>query len=236
MFNFGKKYTFAKDEKITFDGRVLYRVQALKDFGKYRKGAIGGYIEHEHNLSQEGDCWVDDDACVYGGAQVLQNAVVLENAVICGQAIIYGNAVISGNAKVCDNAKVCGNSRVYENALVCGNADLNNHLLYGSTMISGTIINSVARMDEKYTLTDKSITVRGHTLYRVKALKNFGNVKKGDLGGFVESRENLSTAGTCWVANNATVYGNAKVYGNAMVYGNAEVYGGARVGGYQHIR
>ena len=75
---------------------------------------------------------------------------------------------------------------------------------------------------KKYELTDETIEVYGTALHRIKALKDFGNVKKGELGGYVESERNLSQEGNCWVYGNALVYGNAKVCGNAEVCGNAD--------------
>lgn len=80
---------------------------------------------------------------------------------------------------------------------------------------------------KKYELTDETIEVYGTALHRIKALKDFGNVKKGELGGYVESERNLSQEGNCWVCDNARVYSNAKVFGNAEVCGNAEVFGNA---------
>ena len=80
---------------------------------------------------------------------------------------------------------------------------------------------------KKYELTDETIEVYGTALHRIKALKDFGNVKKGELGGYVESEYNLSQEGNCLVYGNAKVYSNAKVYGNALVYGNAKVCGNA---------
>ena len=61
------------------------------------------------------------------------------------------------------------------------------------------------------------------TLYRIKSLKDFGDVKKGDIGGYIEKEYNLSHDGNCWVFDNAWVSGNAKVYDNAWVSGNAKV-------------
>ena len=84
---------------------------------------------------------------------------------------------------------------------------------------------------KKYKLTNEAIQYQGKTLYRIKALKDFSNVTKGDLGGYVESESNLSHDDTCWVYYNAKVYDNAKVYGNSMVYGNAIVYGNSVVCG-----
>jgi carbonic anhydrase/acetyltransferase-like protein (isoleucine patch superfamily) len=89
---------------------------------------------------------------------------------------------------------------------------------------------------KKFELTSEFITnIFGTKLFRIKALIEFGNVKAGELGGFVEKEENLNHEGNAWVYGNARVYGNAsvcddaRVYGNASVYGNAWVYGNARV-------
>lgn len=85
------KYEILKDEFIEFDGRKLYRIKALKDFHNVKKGKVGGYIESEQNLSQEGDAWVSGNAQVYG------------NAWVYGNARVYGNAQVSGNARVSGN-------------------------------------------------------------------------------------------------------------------------------------
>ncbi|MDE5977048.1 MAG: hypothetical protein K2G70_01080 [Turicibacter sp.] len=83
--------------------------------------------------------------------------------------------------------------------------------------------------------------------YRIRALKDFGNVKAGDIGGYIEKEENLSHEGDCWVYDSAKVYGHAKVCdsakiygcaeicGNAMVYGKAQVYGLSVVSGHSII-
>ena len=100
---------------------------------------------------------------------------------------------------------------------------------------------------KKYELTSETIKFNGVTLHRIKALKNFSDVKAGNLGGWVEKEENLSQTDNAWVYSNAKVYGNAKVFGNAkvygnavvcdnaMVYGNSEVYGDAKVYDYAWV-
>ena len=90
-------------------------------------------------------------------------------------------------------------------------------------------------MDKKYKLTKEMIEIDGRTLYRIKALRDFDNVKKGELGGFIEKEENLSHAGLCWVSENAKVYGRAMVRGNAEIYGNAKVFGYAEVFGHAKV-
>lgn len=85
--------------------------------------------------------------------------------------------------------------------------------------------------DKKYELTDSTIEYDEKTLYQIKALKDFADVKAGDLGGYIEKEDNLSHEGNCWIFDNAKVYENAKVYGNAKIYENATVGGEAKVFG-----
>jgi hypothetical protein len=108
---------------------------------------------------------------------------------------------------------------------------------------------------KKYKLTKERLEFDDVTLYRIQALRDFGNVKKGDLGGWVDCEENLSHKGLCWIGDEAQVYdtakvledaqvfekaciwdsaqvsGNAKIYGEACLCGDALVYGNAQVGG-----
>ena len=151
-----KKYKLTK-ENISYCGKTLYRIEALKDFGNVKKGDKGGYVEKEDNLSQEGNCWISDNAkvfdsalvsgdaevfgyaIVYGNAKVYDNtlvygnAKVFDNAYVYGDAYVYGNALVSGDAKVydyakvSDNAQVYGNAFVYDYAIVCGNAEVSGN-------------------------------------------------------------------------------------------------------------
>jgi hypothetical protein len=84
---------------------------------------------------------------------------------------------------------------------------------------------------KKYKLIKSDKTVFGKPLFQVQALVSFGDVKKGDKGGFIEGEENLSHEGDAWVFGDAWVSGNAWVYGSARVFGDAWVSGDARVYG-----
>lgn len=133
-----KKYEILMDEEntIVVYGKTLHRIKALKDFGDVKKGDIGGYIENEYNLSQEGDCWIYDDAMVFDNARVYSHAKVYDGAKAYSNAKVYGNAILYGNAIVCDNAMVYGNSRVYGNARVFGNAKVyDNAEIYGNAKV-----------------------------------------------------------------------------------------------------
>ena len=75
--------------------------------------------------------------------------------------------------------------------------------------------------NKKYELLqdDTVTTPSGETLYRIKALVAIGLlVSPGELGGYVESTQNLDIYGNAWVAGNAWVSGNARVFGNARMF------------------
>ena len=90
-------------------------------------------------------------------------------------------------------------------------------------------------MDKKYELTSETVNVNGHILHRIKALRDFSNVKVGDLGGFIEAERNLSYLGDCWIYDDAQVFGKAYVYENVRVYGDAQVFGSANISGKVQI-
>ena len=80
---------------------------------------------------------------------------------------------------------------------------------------------------KKYEFTGETKQVellfRTATLHRIKAVAEFGVVKIGDIGGWIEKEENLSHEGNAWVCGDAKVYGNAEVYGNAKVFSISHV-------------
>ena len=57
-------------------------------------------------------------------------------------------------------------------------------------------------------------------LFRVRALRDFGDVKAGNIGGYVAGEHNLSQKGLCWVGGNPRVFEKADVGANARVDGN----------------
>lgn len=131
------KYVILKDAKRVLEsGNFGCRIKAVRDIPRHgvKAGDIGGFVEHEGNLSQRGDCWIADDAEVSGNATVCDNAIVKgascvgDNAVVCNCArvgdfaIINGDAIIGDNARVKDGAYVCGHASVEENAVVCNTA------------------------------------------------------------------------------------------------------------------
>lgn len=99
--------------------------------------------------------------------------------------------------------------------------------------------------ERKYELTGETMQVQGvesHTLHRIRAVRSFGDVKAGDLGGWVETDgnykegrttrlPNLSHDGDCWLYGDAKAFAGANVNGNAQMRGLAQAFGNAVVGG-----
>ena len=84
--------------------------------------------------------------------------------------------------------------------------------------------------NNKYRLIPEDCKIKyGRKLYRIEALKDFGVVKAGELGGYIESENNLSFDGEAWVCENAKVFDDARICNDALINGNARIYGNAIV-------
>lgn len=71
-----------------------------------RQGDLGGFVQSENNLSQEGACWL------------FQSAIAAEDAVVAGDAQIRDLAVVRGNALVSGSAAVRNHSLVEDHAIL----------------------------------------------------------------------------------------------------------------------
>jgi carbonic anhydrase/acetyltransferase-like protein (isoleucine patch superfamily) len=198
-----KKFELTTEFITNMFGKKLFRIKALVEFGNVKAGELGGYVEKEENVSQDGNAWVSGDArvsgnaWVYGNARVYGNAEVSGDAWVSGNAWVYGNARVSGNAEVSGNAWVSGNARVYGDAEVSGNAWVSgNARVSGNAEVSGNAwVSGNARVygdawvsgDADYALVQGFGTeFRCTTFYRGKNKKIMVNCGcfHGDLEGF----------------------------------------------------
>ena len=71
--------------------------------------------------------------------------------------------------------------------------------------------------------------VQGHTLRRIVALRDFGDVKSGDVGGWVKSENNLSHKGKAWAHDESCIFGGACVMEDAQICDTVEISNKASV-------
>lgn len=129
--NKDKKYKLLKNDTIEYEGRTLYRIQALKETLIYKKGELGGYIQSEKNLSHDGSCWVEYNAMVFDEARIEDHALVRD----C--AMVYDFAIMENHSEIRDNAKLYGDARIEDEVIIRGNAKVYGHArLYGNASVA----------------------------------------------------------------------------------------------------
>lgn len=197
-----KKYELLTDKTIELKGRTLYRIRALRDVGLVKAGSIGGYVESENNLSHFDDCWIYNNAKVYGGALVSDKAKVLNDARVYGDARVCEDAIIDAVARVFDNALVRGRACVTGQAMVCGFARIseNAYVSGNSRVFEEAWVSGRARIT-------KSASVHGEAqVYQLAMVSDHAHV-----------------------FGKAHIFGNAKVFDKAQVAGYCLLSGEAYI-------
>ena len=142
-------------------------------------GDLGGFVQSEENLSQDGPCWVfqnaiaAEDAVVAGNAQIRDHAVVRGSALISGKAVVLNHSLVEDRAivtagVVAGDSRVAGNARItkspwtqaaphVESSLVYGDISGNVRLTSGAQVLPGQIFDNPT-LDELH-ITDEHIKI-----------------------------------------------------------------------------
>lgn len=155
------KYKLTKNTKIV-DGVTLHQIVCTRNiWGKachISEGSSGGWVESEKNLSQNGTCWVDDNACVFGNAIISDDAIVADDAIVKDSAVVKDNATIMGQSKILNNSVICGK------ASCCVNSIVKNHAFISDALISkDAVICDNAHIEGKHSIYG---TVRGDAIIK----------------------------------------------------------------------
>lgn len=167
------KYALTEKTK-TVQGHTLHQIIALEEINPFvSKGSVGGFIENEYNLSQEGECWVYNDACVWGDAKVYSNASVRKNAKVYGDALVkdyavieeqaevYGYAMVIQRGYVGDKARVFHHATVSQSASICENA-----IIKGEAHIKGFAHVKGSAIVEGYAAVKGEALIQGDALLK----------------------------------------------------------------------
>lgn len=183
------------DETIEWRGRILHRIECvtdkMKEFNNVGKGDKGGFVEDGFNLSDEGNCWIFDNAKVYDRARVTGNGVVKEeanvfaNAIVGENATVAGNAIVShagifGEAIVTDNAIVRKDAMIAGDAVIAGNAHLQDSIMldhiwrYFSPDVSEKDMDTIPYMQYVYVI-DGSYSKNDEIITKATNKQKFAN-------------------------------------------------------------
>ena len=141
-----------------------------------KKGETGGWIESGMNLSQSGECWVEE------GAVVCQKSVVSGSATIEGKAEIGGSSRVHGEAVVKGKAVVKGRSSVYGNAEVDGNSVIDGMSAVTCIVRGDTEIDGEARVLGSVDSEGKSVIEDSKIGGKARLTGHF-TVKESEIGG-----------------------------------------------------
>ena len=140
-----KKYVLTDITKIV-DGKTLYRIKAVKDFNDVRAGDLGGYIQHEFNLSQRGNCWLYNESCAYDYSQVKDDAIMRDYSMICEQAVLRDKAYMNCHSKASGMALISDDSYLTDYAHITDFSQLHNNCnlgtrvtMFGKSSLQGSI-------------------------------------------------------------------------------------------------
>lgn len=135
----------------------LHRIRALVNINEeVPKGAWGGFVEHEQNLSQEGTCWLYDQAICCEHAVVERSAVLFQesvakgNALVTGDAVMYQTSVAEGTCRIqsgeiWDRVRIQGTAQVVASwktgyaPLILGDSQVYGNVC-GKVLVKGNVL------------------------------------------------------------------------------------------------
>ena len=173
-----KKYELIKESKTIFEGIEIYRIRALKDFSDVRTGDIGGWVCSEDNLSQNGNCWIYDNAKCLDDARVYYNAKMYDNAIMYDDAIMYDNSRMFNNTIMYNNSRIFNNAKMYDNAMMYNKTRMFSNAIMGDNaiMYDDAIIGDNAKMFDNSRMYDDAIMYDNAILNKDKLL--YGSINK----------------------------------------------------------
>lgn len=144
-----KVVTYEPEPVFGVDGNMIsYEEKEVVSYIE-KMGEEGGWIENMNNLSQEGDCWVQEDGIVCGYAFVGDDVIIQKRAEVGDYARVLNSATIGGGIGIGDNAIVWGEARVTGESrmAVYGKAHVLGEVTGGATIFGNAHIDERARIE-----------------------------------------------------------------------------------------
>ena len=160
-----RKYEIT-DITMEFEERTLYRIRALKNFRNVKAGDLGGWVSGKHNLSQEGECWIYDEAKCMDNARMYHNSAMYNNAVMCDFSEMHGCSEMHNYSAMLDNSRMYNCSAMYDNSRMYNDSKMysNSRMFDNSAMYNNAV------------MLDNSKMFENSRMYRDSRLKNKENL------------------------------------------------------------
>lgn len=190
---------------------TMYRIQAVQGIPRYgvKSGQKGGYVSSSGVLSHQGDCWIADNAKVYGNIKVLDNAFVGEEARIVTsdprlQVIVSGNASVKGNAFISQASLPSG----VKTSLITGDANISGYVNLSSPCV-----------------VEGRVQISGN----VRFGKHCSVLNNARIRDEVTVGENTVIAGDSEVLDNAVIGSDCEILGKSILTTDARIADGQKV-------
>ncbi len=235
---------------------TLRQIVALQDFHDVQAGTLGGWVEDEQVLSQQGSCWIyDENSMVFGGSRIADSARISQPCTIYNGVDISGHAWVDG-AEISRGARLSGNVLV-QRSRVSGECLLGDdaRILNGSEIIAARGLT----LDNDATLRiyDRATVNHSRILHQAQiygdAIVNYAFVEhRAEVFDFALLEGNEEN--DVWVCDCAKVYDRARLVAgqgedaiptlrysaqlaeSAVVEGNCVLKHHVRVGGEAQLR
>lgn len=220
-----KYYLTGKSSASALSKTPIYRIIACRDImtnnGLVKKGELGGYVSSEKNLSQEGSCWIFDNAKVIKDSSVSGNAIVAGNSIIVDSAI-YDSAIVKiktgtiKNSVIHDNALIDSKEVFIENSTICDFAVVEGGEIKHSVISNYALIKKRNVIIKESRISDYAIISGSSTTYIEKSTIN----KKAHI---VPEGYDMLHLCNCKVTDNAKILSSSFKLSNCEICNDAEV-------------
>lgn len=240
-----RKYSITDITRELADGRLLYRIVALCDFGPIRKGDLGGFVEHSGNLSQRGLCWIGGNAAALEDSKVTCDALLTDHAIIRDGVYVTGESHVGESVELVEHVFVAGHAVLLGSTFVAGSVSILDHArlscqahMSRSKKTVHPNVGDYARISDhaclegRISIMDESeingfAIVRGNVRMRERAKATDNALVEGlvTLSGNARALQNCRIRGRSVVTNDAIVAGRSLVEGKSLVTGRACMIG-----------
>jgi hypothetical protein len=228
-----KKFELDYSSSTTYRGRTLYRIKALMTFTTTSgeiiyKDELGGYVQSEKNLDQNGTSWI------FKGAIAMDDARVLNNAQLHHDALIKDKAIIKDKASAHNNVKITGHACVSQEAVITRNAQITNHatvhgkaFVTGDAMIGGyATITDNAQVRDHAIVSDNAFVAQNATVSDHAKISDYARIldnskieEKATICDFARIEDDAKISGDATVCDHAIVKNKTHIPGNVTISG-----------------